>query len=345
MNSFPDTIDDIGQLEELLSEPTEAAIQALEQIPGDILILGVAGKMGPTLARMARQASDRIGLQRRIIGVSRFSARHVQEALHAHGIETIRGDLLDEPFLKSLPEAPNIIFMAGMKFGATENASQTWAMNVLLPALVCQRFPKSRLVAFSTGNVYPLVPAEKDGSKESDPTGPIGEYAMTALGRERIFEYFCKTRQIPTALIRLNYAVEMRYGVLVDVAKKVWAGLPIDVTMGCANVIWQGDANAMALATLADAAIPPWVINVAGPERIRIREVAEQFAGWMKRPVQFSGIEADTALLSDGRMGHLRYGRPRVGLDSIIRWTAHWVMRGGASHDKPTHYEVRNGNF
>ena len=220
----------------------------------------------------------------------------------------------------------------------------TWAMNVHLPALICRRFHNSRIVAFSTGNVYPFVPVGSGGSKETDPTGPVGEYAMTALGRERMFEHFSKTLEIPISLIRLNYAVEMRYGVLVDVATKVWTERPVDVTMGYANVIWQADANAMTVAALADVANPPWVVNVAGPEQISIRETAEQFGRLMKKPVKFTG-EEERRLLSNGSEGHRRYGSPRVAAKTVIPWTADWIMRGGASLGKPTHFEIRDGKF
>ena len=342
---LPETIDDESRLEELLSEPTEAVVRALGAVEGDVMLLGVAGKMGPTLARMARRASQAAGVQRRIIGVSRFSAPGARQALEACGIETIKGDLLDEAFLADLPEVANVIYMAGMKFGATEDPAMTWAMNVYLPALICRKFRNSRIVALSTGNVYPPVTVESGGSKETDPTDPLGEYAMTALGRERMFEYFSRTLNIPVAIIRLNYAVEMRYGVLVDIARKVFAGRAVDLATGYVNVIWQGDANAMVLAALADTACPPFVVNVAGPEILSVRQTAETFGRLFDKPPQFSGTEAATALLNNGSQGHERYGRPRVDDDRMIRWIAHWVRSGGPTLAKPTHYDVRNGKF
>jgi len=342
---LPETIDDEAQLEDLLSEPSEAAVRALAAAEGDLMLLGVGGKMGPTLARMARRAAEAAGVSRRVIGVSRFSAPGCRQALEARGIETLKGDLLDEAFLAELPDVPNIVYMAGMKFGSTEDPAMTWAMNAYLPALICRRFPGSRIVAFSTGNVYPLVTVESGGAKETDPTDPLGEYAVTTLGRERMFEYFSRTLGIPVAIIRLNYAVEMRYGVLVDIAQKVLAGRPVDLATGYVNVIWQGDANAMVLAALADTACPPFVVNVAGPEILSVRRTAETFGRLFGKPPKFSGAEAATALLNDGTQGHERYGRPRVDDDRMIRWIAHWLRSGGATLAKPTHYDVRDGKF
>src|SRR5690606_7690688 len=229
------------------------------------LILGVAGKMGPTLARMARRAADQAGGKRSVIGVARFSDPAQRQALEGWGIETIKADLLDPQQLQKLPEAPNVIFMAGMKFGSTGQEALTWAMNTFLPGMVAQRYAASRIVAFSTGNVYGLTPLSGGGSRETDPLDPMGDYAMSCVGRERIFEHFSRAARIPTAIIRLNYATELRYGVLVDLAQKIWSDQPIDLSMGNMNVIWQGDANAMALAALAHAGSPPYVLNVAGP--------------------------------------------------------------------------------
>ena len=342
---LPEAIRDEEELDDLLSRPTDAAVRALGAVGGDVMLLGVAGKMGPTLARMARRASDAAGVERRVIGVSRFSTPGAQEALQAHGVETIAGDLLDEAFLDALPEVDNVIFMTGMKFGSGENAALTWAMNVHLPALVCRRFAASRIAAFSTGNVYPLVPVDGGGSVEADRLGPIGEYAMTALGRERMFEHFSRTLGISVALVRLNYAVEMRYGVLVDVGRKVYTGQPIDLATGHVNVIWQGDANAMALAALAEAAGPPFVVNVAGPEILSVRETAETFGRLLGKRPDFVGTESGTALLNDGSAGHRRFGPPRVDAARLIAWIADWIRRGGASLDKPTHFEVRDGRF
>jgi nucleoside-diphosphate-sugar epimerase len=345
---MPESIESAEQLEELLSRPTEYVVDALAKCPGDILILGVAGKMGPTLARMAKRAvaaADANPRARRVIGVARFSSAGERAKLETHGIETIKADLLDEDQLNRLPGAPNVIYMAGMKFGATGQESLTWAMNTFLPGMVCKKYHHSRIVAFSTGNVYGLTRAGGGGSVETDAPNPVGEYAMSCLGRERMFEHFSRTRSIPLTLIRLNYATEMRYGVLVDLARRVWAGEVIDLSMGHMNVIWQADANAMSLAALAHASVPPFVLNVAGPELLRVREVCEQFGRLMNRPVQFREVESPDALLNNGGLGHKLFGPPGVGIDQLLRWTADWVMRGGESLGKPTHFESRDGKF
>ena len=342
---LPEVIRDVEQLDDLLSEPTEAVVQTMGRLEGDLIVLGVAGKMGPTLARMARRASDAAGVRRRIIGVSRFSSAEGRQRLQAHGIDTIQGDLLEPELVESLPDVPNVVYMVGMKFGTTGNEPLTWAANTYVPSLVCRKFRKSRIAAFSTGNVYGNVPVAGGGSLETDVPRPCGEYAMSALGRERMFEYFSQQLGIPTVLIRLNYAVEMRYGVLVDLAQKVYREAPIDLAMGYANVIWQGDASAMTLASLADAATPPLCVNVTGPQCLRIRDVCEQFGRLFGKPVKFVGSEAADALLSNAQAACGRYGPPRVGVDQMMRWIAHWIAQGGASLGKPTHFEVRNGTF
>ncbi|NQT36612.1 MAG: NAD-dependent epimerase/dehydratase family protein [Planctomycetes bacterium] len=342
---LPETIADEEELDDLLSQPTEAAIRAMAQVEGDLILLGVAGKMGPTLARMASRACEAAGTGRRIFGASRFSDPSVREKLQSWGIETIQADLLDEAMVDSLPEVPNVIYMTGMKFGTSDQAATTWAMNTLLPASVCGKYGHARIVAFSTGNVYPLVGIESGGSREDDGPNPVGEYGMSCLGRERIFEYFSRTQGTPTAILRLNYAHELRYGVLVDVAKRVFDEQPIDVSMGHVNVIWQGDANAVTLAALGETASPPSVLNVAGPEILSIRRVAEQFGRLMDRTPRLTGSESPDALLNNGSRAHGQFGRPRVNAERLIRWIADWISRGKATLGKPTHYEVRNGKF
>ncbi len=339
-----DTIQTEEQLDDLLSEPTPEVIQTLSRLQGDILILGVAGKMGPTLARMARCASDAAGARRRIIGVARFSSDG-QAALESHGIETIRCDLLQEDEVVKLPEVTNVIFMAGMKFGSSSNKATTWAMNSVLPGVICRKFRHSRIVAFSTGNVYGLTPIKGGGSREEDPLQPVGEYAMSCLGRERVFEYFSRSFGIPMVLIRLNYACELRYGLLVDLARRIWNGEAIELSMGYFNTIWQGDANAMALRAFDHVAVPPCVINVTGPETLSVRRVCEQLGEFMNRQVRFTGTEADTALLSDAKRGLELLGPAHVRTDQLIAWVADWVARGGRSFDKPTHFESRDGRF
>jgi nucleoside-diphosphate-sugar epimerase len=341
---LPTAIRDVAQLEELLSEPSSAAIDALRRVDGDLLVLGVAGKMGPTLARMARRAMDAAGVSHRVIGVSRFSSAGQQRALEAHGIETIRCDLLDEAALARLPEAPNVVFMAGRKFGSAGDEPLTWAMNAHLPALVCSRFRRSRIVAFSTGNVYGLTPRGR-GSREEDAPVPVGEYAMSCLGRERMFEYFSRAYEIAVAILRLNYAVEMRYGVLADLAGRVFRREPVDLTMGYFNVIWQADANAMALAALPHTSTPPLIVNVAGPEELSVRAVCTELARRENINVSFTGRESEDALLSDGSRGWALFGRPRVDATQVLTWTADWVRRGGENLGKPTHFESRAGQF
>ncbi len=342
---LPDRITDVDELDELLSRPSTTAITAMRRVPGDLILLGVAGKMGPTLARMVARATESAGVKRRIIGVSRFSDPAVKLQLRNWGIETIEGDLLDPQLLASLPDAPNVIYLAGMKFGSAGKESLTWAMNSYLPSLVCQRYRNSRIVAFSTGNVYGFVPVDRGGSIESDVLQPVGEYAMSCLGRERIFEYFSRKYETPMTIFRLNYATELRYGVLVDLARKVWEQSEIDLTMGHVNVIWQGDANAMALGALLDTASPPDVINIAGSAQLRIRDVSERFGQLMDRQVRFAGTAADSALLSNGTNARQRYGPVRVNEDRLIQWIAAWVQSGGKSFGKPTHFESRDGKY
>lgn len=339
---LPDRIDDVDHLEDLLSQPTEQAARALARIDGDLLILGAGGKMGPTLARMARRALDS---RHRVVAASRFNEPGLRQRLDSWGVHTVACDLLDAGQLARLPDAPFVLAMTGMKFGSAGQQALTWAMNAHLPALVCQRFRRSRLVAFSTGNVYGLTPVALGGSVESDPLAAGGEYAMSAVGRERIYEHFCRTLGVPTALLRLNYAVEMRYGVLTDLARKVWRGDVIDVTMGHVNVVWQADANAAALAAFDAVAVPPLVVNLAGPELLSVRRLALEFGELLGKAVAFGGTESADAILSNGQQGHRLFGYPRVGVSQLVRWTADWVRRGGPSLDRPTHFEARDGKF
>ncbi len=342
---LPTAIENVAQLEDLLSEPNEQVVETLARLDGDLIVLGVGGKMGPTLARMARRAFDVARLRSRVIGVARFSTSGLAEQLQAHGVETVACDLLDSAQFDRLPEAPNVVFMAGMKFGATGQEARTWAMNSYLPGMVCAKYRRSRLVVFSTGNVYGLTPVARGGSVEIDPLQPAGEYAMSCLGRERIGEHFSRTLGIPMVLLRLNYATEMRYGVLVDLAQRVQAGQPIELAMGYLNAIWQADANAMALCAFAHVATPPFVVNLAGPELLSVRRVVEEFGRLLGRPLHLSGSEASDALLSNGQLGHRLFGYPRVAAGQMIHWIADWVRRGGPTFGKPTHFEIRDGKF
>ncbi|MBN1910098.1 MAG: NAD(P)-dependent oxidoreductase [Pirellulales bacterium] len=340
-----DSIHNVEQLERLLSSPPEPVIECLGRLQGDILILGVGGKMGPTLATMARRASDQAGVRRRVIGVSRFSQGDLPAKLRRHGVEPFPCDLLDPTEVAALPDAQNVIFMAGVKFGTTNQAALTWTVNTVLPGIVARRFAGSRFLVFSTGNVYPLTPITEGGSRETDPPGPIGEYANSCLGRERVFQYYATDLNSPTLLARLNYANELRYGVLVDLARKVWGGRMVDVTMGYVNVIWQGDACAMMLRALEHASVPASILNIVGPETLSVRAMAERFGRLMGKPVRFTGQEAPDALLSNGLLGYERLGWPEVGYDQMIRWIADWVMRDGICLAKPTNFECRDGRF
>lgn len=342
---IPSSIENVEALEDLLSTPTPQVIETFSRLRGDLIILGVGGKMGPTLARMAARAAREVGGKMTVYGVSRFSQRDLPTQLEKIGVRPISCDLLERAMVAKLPECPNVVAMTGMKFGSGDQAALTWAMNCLVPAHVCERYSHSRIVAFSTGNVYPLSPVSAGGSRESDPLAPVGEYAITALGRERVFEYFSRKSGIPLAIARLNYANETRYGVLVDLALAVAQGEPIDLSMGHVNVIWQGDANAMALAAFDYVASPPFVFNLAGPETLSVRRLAERLGELLGKAPQFHGTEAADALLSNGQFGHAWFGYPRVPLETMLRWIADWVQRGGESLGKPTHFGTRDGKF
>jgi len=333
------------QLENAISEPSQSVIDALGRLEGDIMFLGAGGKIGPSLVRMAKRASDAAGKSRQIIAVDVFPNLTLQSQMAALGIKTIQCDMLAREQLNALPDAQNVVFMVGMKFGATGQEALTWARNAYLAGMVCERYSTSRILAYSTGNIYGLTPVTLGGSVETDAPNPVGEYAMSALGRERIFGHFSQARSVPVSIIRLNYANELRYGVLVDVARTVWAGEPMDVTMGNANVIWQGDANAMVLQSFEHCASPAFVLNVAGPEIVSIRRVAEYFGEIMGKPVTITGSEAPDALLSNGQLGHKLFGYPSVSVRQMMQWIADWVMRGGESLGKPTHFESREGKF
>lgn len=339
------SIRDVAHLEALLSEPTPAVVRTLGDLPGDIVVLGVGGKMGPTLARMAKRASEIAGSARRVIGVSRFSSASLENQLRGWGIETVRCDLLDSESLAALPDAENVIFMAGMKFGSTGRAWSTWAMNTFLPGLVANRYRASRIVVFSTGNVYGLTPVAKGGSREDDALNPSGEYAMSCVGRERIFEYFSRANGTRMTMLRLNYASELRYGVLLDIAQRVNSGQSVSLSMGYLNTIWQAEASAMSLQSLAVASSPPNVINITGPELLSVKTIATQFGEALRKPVRFEGSESSNALLSNAQKSHDLFGAPQVASTQMIQWIADWVKRDGLTLAKPTHFEERAGNF
>ncbi len=343
--SLPAVIPDVQTLEEILSRPTPGVIDTLRNLDGDLMILGVSGKMGPTLARMAVRAYQAVGLSRRVIGVARFSNPAMKEQLEGWGVETITCDLLDTAALAALPDVPNIVFMAGFKFGASQDPSQTWALNTFLPGLIARRFGGSRIVAFSSGNVYPFVPITTAGCTEAVVPEPVGEYAQSVLGRERILSYFAQQQQTPILLLRLNYALEMRYGVVYDIADKVWKGQPVALSSGHFNAIWQADANAVALQALPLADVPAVPLNITGPETASVRQVAERFGGIFGREPVFAGEEQPHALLSNAGKAFDLFGYPTVPLNRVIDWVGHWIQAGGPSLGKPTKFEVRNGRF
>lgn len=334
--------DGIEALEEYMTRPTAALEADLARTPGDLLVLGVGGKMGPTLARMAKRAAP----QRRVIGVARFSEAGLREKLEGWDIECIACDLLERTALERLPRAPNVVFMAGHKFGAAGNPAYTWAMNTGLPYQVAEAFRDSRIVAFSTACVYPYAEVTGRGAAEDTPTlPPPGDYAASCVGREQAFVYGSLKHRTRVCLVRLEYAIDMRYGVLHDVAAKVHAGAPVDVTMGHVNVIWQGDANEQALRLLAHCASPALAVNVSGPEVVSVRRLAEAFGRRFGRPPVITGRESPSAWLVDTRLSQELLGPPRVPLETLLDWQADWIRRGGASLGKPTHFETRDGKY
>jgi len=334
-----------SQLEEILSTPYEGDVAAMSRLPGDVIILGAGGKMGPSLAARVKRSTDAAGIERRVIAVSRFSSTRSREDLESLGVETVSCDLLDRLQVAALPEAENVFFLAGRKFGSTDRGDLTWAINSYAPGIAAERFCRSRVVVFSTGNVYPFVPPSSCGSVESDAPDPRGEYASSCLGRERVFEYFSRERGTGCLFFRLNYAIDLRYGVLVDIARRVYTGEPIDLSVGGFNVIWQGDANSYALRSLELCESPPRILNVTGPEKISTLRVAERFAQRFGREAIFQGVESGAALLSDASLCHRLLGYPNVTLGEMIEMVARWIEIGGASLGKPTRFEVTDGRF
>lgn len=346
MIAFPKGFDSVEALEDFMSEPTPALVADLARVDGDIIVLGVGGKMGPTLARMAKRATP----GKRVIGVARFSDPAVKASLEGHGVECIACDLLDRRALEALPNVAdgvrNCVFMAGHKFGAAGNASLTWMMNVGVPMMVAEAFREMRIVSFSTACVYPFVPVDGRGADEATPaTPPAGDYANSCVGRERMFEYGSRQWGTPGRLVRLSYAIDMRYGVLYDVASAVFEGREIDLTMGHADVIWQGDANEQALRLLAHCTAPTSPINVTGARHTSVRWLAAEFGKRLGREPRLVGREAATAWLEDTSLAVSLFGEPRVPIGTLIDWVADWVRRGGPSLGKPTHFSTRDGKY
>ena len=341
----PERITTEAELEDILAESTDADVAAAARLDGDVLVLGAGGKMGPSLARRVQRAAERAGSPFRVVAASRFSSAEVRAQLEASGIRTLACDLLAPASIAALPRVPNVLFLAGRKFGTLDRTDLTWATNTVVPARVAEHFHESRMVVFSTGNVYPLVRADGPGSTESDPPAPVGEYAQSCLGRERVVEFVSHEQGLRALLFRLNYAVDLRYGTLVDIARKVFDGEPIDLTVGWFNAIWQGDANSYAFRSLELCASPPEILNVTGAERIAVREAAEWFGSVFDRSPRLINSEGPAALLSDSSRCRALLGEPEVPLAVLRQWVAHWVRGGGASLNKPTHFEVTDGRY
>jgi nucleoside-diphosphate-sugar epimerase len=335
----------IAELEDRLTRPSDRLIEDLYRIDGDLLILGIGGKMGPSLAQLARRAIQAAGLDKKVIGVSRFSDPATRQELKDAGIETIAGDLLDDSFLAGLPRVQNVIFMAGQKFGTAGNQAYTWAMNTYLPGRVAETFRDSRIVAFSTGNVYPFTSVDGRGASEITAPDPVGEYAQSCLGRERLFEYGALRYGTPVLIYRLNYALDLRYGVLNDIARKVWNEQEIDLRMGHVNVIWQGDANEYAIRSLLHTESPARILNVTGTEVLSVKTLAQTFGRLLGRAPHLINEPMPTALLSDAQQMQNLMGAPEVSTDQMIEWTAEWIQTGGKEINKPTHFEARDGVF
>jgi dTDP-4-dehydrorhamnose reductase len=334
------------ELDELLSRPRERTVDTLRECPGDVVVLGAGGKMGPTLARMAARAAGSADGQarRRVIAVSRFGSDDLRGDLERHGVETIRADLSDPAQVARLPHAPNVIFMAGQKFGTTDAPSRTWIMNVVVPAYCAEHYAGARIVAFSTGNVYPLRGVLGGGASEGTKPQPLGEYAASCLGRERVFEHYA-LKGSAAAIMRLNYAIDLRYGVVADLAMRIMAGKLVPLAMGYVNVIWQGDANRIALEMLRTVDVPASVLNVTGKDTLSVRTLAIELGNRLGRKPEFDGAEAPDALLSDTAKMRSLFGDPEMPLDTILDWQADWVRHDRPMFGKPTHFETRDGAF
>lgn len=334
-----------SELEEMLSAPRAETITALDACPGDIVVLGAGGKMGPTLARMAARAASAAASARRVVAVSRFSSGAAERALRDAGVEVVRCDLLDPAAVRALPDAPNVVYMAGQKFGTTDAPDATWAMNTVVPAYCAERYRGARMVVFSTGNVYPLVPASSGGAREDDAVAPVGEYAASCVGRERVFEFFARRDGTRVAIVRLNYAIDLRYGVLTDIATRIWRDEPVSLAMGFVNVVWQGDANRVALECLPRAAVPPYVVNLTGHEALPVRELAIALGVRLGRTPRFEHRPGADALLSDTSRLRRDFAPLELSVERMLDLVAEWVRGGGPLLGKPTHFETRDGRF
>jgi hypothetical protein len=333
------------ELTEVMTRPRRQLIEFMPTLKSPLVILGAGGKMGPTLAILARRAADAAHCPLDIVAVSRFSDVKVRRQLESHDIQTLSADLMVRPAFDSLPNTDNLLYLVGLKFGTTADPARTWAINTVVPMHTAERYPHARIAVLSTGNVYPLVPVATGGSKETDPLTPFDEYANACVARERLFEYFSSIQETPITLLRLSFALDLRYGVLVDIASKVLNEEPVDVSMSRVNCIWQGDANEMIIRSLALAGVPANPINLVGSAHLSIREIALRFGDLMGKKVSFTGIESETAFLSNNQKLRDSLGEPPTPIDRIIEWTASWIMSGGRLLNRPTHFEVRDGRY
>jgi nucleoside-diphosphate-sugar epimerase len=336
---------DINSFDEKFLKPSAALIADISKLEGDILILGAGGKIGPSIARLTRQALDLAGKNNRVIGVSRFSEQGLAEELNKDGIETIPADILDDAQLQALPDAPNVLYLAGTKFGTSNNQPYTWAMNSYLPGRVAEKYKNSRIVVYSTGNVYPYTPVGSGGATEELPAEPVGEYGQSCLGRERIFQYFSTKYGTPILLYRLNYAIDFRYGVLLEIAKTVFAKKPVNLLTGAVNVIWQSDANEMAIRSLLHCESPSKILNITGPETVSVRWLSHEFGKHFEIEPEFINEEQPTALLSNAAESFRLFGYPQVTLKQMVEITANWLKSGGETINKPTHFQERKGKY
>jgi len=333
------------KLDQLLAEPSDALVADIKKIKGDIMVLGAGGKMGPTLCVLAKNAIEKAGIEKKVIAVSRFTDPFATELLHKQGVETISCDLLNHEQLKALPEVENVIYMAGRKFGTGRSEWQTWAMNATLPAFVAEKFKNSNIVVFSSGNIYPIVPLSSGGCTEKDKVGPIGEYAMSCLARERAFEYAANHYGTKVFMYRLNFAVDLRYGVLYDMAEKIMSGTPIDISTPVLNCIWQGSANEIAIRGLLHAEAPAKIMNVTGPEMVSIQKAAKMLGEYLGKEPIFTNEPGTDAYIADSSLSIETFGYPAVNIKTLIRWQAEWILAGGRSLGKPTHFEERKGSY
>ncbi len=342
---WPELIETEEQLDEMLTRPCAALVEFIKTLSSPLLILGAGGKMGPTLAVLARRAAETAGHRLDVVAVSRFGDAKSRLWLEERGVKTMSCDLLEEQAVARLPDAAQIIYLVGLKFGTAQNPAATWAINTIVPGRVAERFPRARIVALSTGNVYSPTEVHREGSLETDPRTPLGEYANAAVGRERIFEYYARSQNTPVALLRLFYAVELRYGVLVDIARKIQADEPVELANGYCNCIWQGDANDMILRALSLVEAPPSIWNLCRPEVFSVRAIASRLGELLGRTPQFARTESPTALLGNSAPLCAKLGQPSAPVETMLRWIAHWVKKGGRNLGRPTHFEVRDGNY